>query len=898
MIAAILALAAALPAQTEPIRLHPENPHYFLFRGKPTFLITSGEHYGAVLNLDFDHAPYLDELARHGLNLTRTFSGTYREVPGSFNIRDNTLAPRPGRYQAPWARDGEKYDLDRLDPAYFERLKSFVAEAGRRGIVVEYVLFCPFYEPVLWDVDPMNAKNNVNGVGDCPREEVYTLKHPELLKRQLAFVERAVRELNGFDNVYFEICNEPYAGVVTAEWQARVAEAIVAAEKDLPNKHLIAQNIANDKAKIEDPDPAVSIFNFHYATPPVTVGMNYALNKPIADDETGFRGTGDLAYRVEAWEFLLAGGAVVSNLDYSFTPDHEDGSAKVEDPTPGGGGRAFREQLGVLKRFLEGFAFTRMRPDPEVVGQVPSGVTAHALGEPGRQYAIYLRGEGGGKEIRLKLPAGSYKAEWVDTRSGDVLDRSQIDLAGSGNAADPKQAYTLKAPEFREDVALRVVSLREPDRAARPLPRLKVSDNHRFLVTEDGRPFFYLGDTAWELFHRLDRDEAELYLKDRASKGFNVIQAVVLAELDGLHVPNANGDRPLIDDDPTRPNEAYFKHVDDVVGLAEANGLYVGMLPTWGDKVNKKWGVGPEVFTPENARAYGEFLGRRYKDRAILWILGGDRPIDDDRHRAVYAAMAEGLRAGDEGRHLITFHPSGGSSSSQWFHDADWLDFNMLQSGHASRDATNDGMIARDYARTPAKPCLDGEPRYEDHPIDWKPQNGWFDEHDVRKAAYWGVFAGACGTTYGCHDIWQMWRPGRDPISSARTPWREALKLPASSQMRHLRNLVESRPYLERIPDQSLVVGDPGRGGDHVQATRGSDGSYAFLYLPSGKPVTVDLAKLSGDRLTARWYDPRTGEASPAMIFPRQGTQRFEPPAGGQDWVLVLDDAARQYPTP
>src|SRR2546428_707193 len=150
-------------------------------------------------------------------------------------------------------------------------------------------------------------------------------------------------------------------------------------------------------------------------------------------------------------------------------------------------------------------------------------------------------------------------------------------------------------------------------------------------------------------------------------------------------------------------------------------------------------------------------------------------------------------------------------------------------------------MIAGDYAKPLTKPCLDSEPRYEDHPINWKPANGWFDEYDVRKAAYWAVFAGAGGHTYGCHDIWQFWQPGRKPVSSARTPWKEALKLPGASQMQHLRHLIESRPYLARIPDQTLLASDAGKDGDHVQATRASDGSYAFIYIPSGKPISVHL---------------------------------------------------------
>ena len=451
LLVAVLALAAAPSMGAEPIRTHPENPRYFLFQGKPTFLITSGEHYGAVLNRRFDYGPYLDELQKRGFNLTRTFAGAYLEVDGSFKIPNNTLAPPLDQYQSPWARRDGKYDLDQFDPAYFERLKSFVDEANRRGVVVELVLFCTLYGDDLWAINPMNARNNVDGVGDCPREEVYTLKHPELLKRQLAFVDRVVRELNGFDNLYYEICNEPYFHGVTLDWQARVASAIVEAEKDLPKKHLIAQNIANGKAKVENPDPNVSIFNFHYATPPVVVAMNAHLNKPIGDDETGFRGNGDRVYRTEAWEFLLAGGSVFSHLDYSFTVGHEDGSAEIVAPTPGGGGPALRAQLAFLKTWLERFDFLRMRPDDASItiaqGSPNDDARVWTLAEPGRQYAAYLRG---GKNIALKLalPDGSYAYELVDPRNGEPL--------GDGHFTIQGEAHALELPDFAEDIALSI----------------------------------------------------------------------------------------------------------------------------------------------------------------------------------------------------------------------------------------------------------------------------------------------------------------------------------------------------------------------------------------------------------------------------------------------------------
>ncbi len=294
--------------------------------------------------------------------------------------------------------------------------------------------------------------------------------------------------------------------------------------------------------------------------------------------------------------------------------------------------------------------------------------------------------------------------------------------------------------------------------------KLRVSDNHRFLVHEDGEPFFYLGDTAWELFHRLDREDAALLLQDRAAKRFTVIQAVVLAEYEGLTVPNAYGHLPLLDNDPTRPNEAYFEHVDAIVAQAEALGLTIGMLPTWGDKWNKKWGVGPEIFTPANALTYGRWLGARYAEAPIIWILGGDRPVESDLHREIIRAMAQGLDEGDGGAHLMSFHPNGGRTSSEWWQNEDWLDFNMLQSGH-TRNRDNYTMIAADYARTPVKPCIDAEPGYEDHPSAFDLNNGYLDDYDVRKALYWSLFSGACGHTYGCHDIWQMWQEGRKPAT-------------------------------------------------------------------------------------------------------------------------------------
>lgn len=419
---------------------------------------------------------------------------------------------------------------------------------------------------------------------------------------------------------------------------------------------------------------------------------------------------------------------------------------------------------------------------------------------------------------------------------------------------------------------------------------LRVSENGRRIVHADGTPFFWLGDTAWELFHRLDREEAEIYLENRRARGFNVVQAVVLAELDGLNVPNAYGHTPLSDNDPARPNESYFRHVDFIVDRAAAKGMYIGMLPTWGDKFNKRWGVGPEVFTPENARIYGEFLGRRYRGRPIIWILGGDRSPESDPHLAIIRAMAEGIEEGTGGTQLVTYHPMGANASSTWFHDDAWLDLNMFQSGHGELDNPNYRMTLRDYARQPVKPVLDGEPRYEDHPVDWQPAQGWFDEFDVRQAAYWSVLSGAAGHTYGNHNIWQMWQPGREPVSAARTPWREAILHPGAWQMGLMRRLFEASGFLELEPDTTALV-DPGDGAGHQVAARAADGSELYAYTPLGGALTVRLERLAGNAASASWFDPRTGTWTTIGDVPTSGEHAFDPPGAegrGNDWVLVL----------
>lgn len=454
------ATVAAAPA---PISLHPDNPHYFLWRDKPTVLITSAEHYGALLNLDFDYVRYFKALQKDGLNLTRTFSGAYVELPHSFGITDNTLAPPADRYITPWARSAEpgtndrgaKYDLTQWDPAYFARLKDFMAEAGKAGVVVEFTIFCALYEDPLWAVSPMNAANNINGVGNCPRGEVYKLMHDDLTEVQVALTRKLVQELKDFDNLILEVCNEPYvADTVNMEFQHRIVDTIVEEEKKLGVRHLISLNIANKKSRVEAPHPAVSVLQYHYAHPDA-VAENYDHNRVIGDNETGFDGKEDFPYRSEAWDFILAGGAVFNHLDYSFTAKHPEGDFMAFE-SPGGGGLAIRKQISILKQFIEGFDFVRMQPSKSLVTKVTKEARAEALAEPGVAYAVYLRmkkdaleaGKPISAEFDLELPEGNYSVDWLNTKTGEKTAGEGI-VHGGGKSR-------LKSPEFFEDIAVTI----------------------------------------------------------------------------------------------------------------------------------------------------------------------------------------------------------------------------------------------------------------------------------------------------------------------------------------------------------------------------------------------------------------------------------------------------------
>ena len=307
--------------------------------------------------------------------------------------------------------------------------------------------------------------NNINGVGTGSRKQAYTMADKTLLAAQDTLVRKIVQETQAFDNVYYEICNEPYWGEVTPAWQRHISAVIAAAQAATPKPHLISQNVRRSPEKIADPDPNIGIFNFHYSRPPDAVTLNYALDHPIGMNETGFDGQADSTYRLQGWDFLMAGGALYNNLDFSFAAaGHESGNFAYANYTPGGGSLALRTQLGILHDFFDQLDFTRMAPDPKLIaGGIPEGATARALAEPGKQYAVYIHHghvhndakpqytvDQTHQSLRLRLPTSPRffpKATWIDTRTGSIIKEELFSATKE-----------LDSPTYSEDIALRVIA--------------------------------------------------------------------------------------------------------------------------------------------------------------------------------------------------------------------------------------------------------------------------------------------------------------------------------------------------------------------------------------------------------------------------------------------------------
>jgi hypothetical protein len=434
--------------------------------------------------------------------------------------------------------------------------------------------------------------------------------------------------------------------------------------------------------------------------------------------------------------------------------------------------------------------------------------------------------------------------------------------------------------------------------------RLKISANHWYFTDQKGNPFFWLGDTGWLLFAKLNREEAEQYLEDRREKGFSVIQVMVLHSVGAV---NAYGDSALVDKNIAHPRLTdgndiadsteydFWDHVDYIVDLAAKKGLYMAMVPVWGSNVKAG------LVSKKDAATYANWLAERYGKRwNIIWLNGGDTRGSDSI--GTWRAIGETLRKRDPGN-LISFHPFGRTSSSEYFRTDDWMDFNMFQSGHRSYDLDtsktehrfgpdNYKFVNIDYKLTPTKPTLDGEPSYEliPHGLHDTTKAYW-QAQDVRRYAYWSVFAGAAGHTYGHNSIMQFHKPSdKGSAYGSKKYWFNALNDEGARDMVYLKKLILSKSYFDRVPDQSLIADKQGEKYNYIAATRGGD--YAFIYDYTGRPFDVRMGKISGRNVRASWYSPKDGSKKAIGIFANKGITKFDPPGEpkeGNDWVLVLE---------
>lgn len=420
--------------------------------------------------------------------------------------------------------------------------------------------------------------------------------------------------------------------------------------------------------------------------------------------------------------------------------------------------------------------------------------------------------------------------------------------------------------------------------------KLSVSANKRFLTTE-GKPFFWLGDTGWLLLSKLDQVETEKYLEDRKEKGFNVIQVMVLHSLSAVSV---SGDSALIRKNIGVPkNGGYWENLDFAIDLAEKKGLYLALVPVWGS--NLKAGL----VTEKEAAVYAEFLAKRYKDKSnIVWMNGGDVRGDDSIQ--IWKAIGNTLKKYDA-NHLVTYHPFGRTQSSTWFHNEPWLDFNMFQSGHRSynQDTAHTELrygednwryVLSDYNKIPIKPTLDGEPSYEGipHGLHDTLQVRWND-NDVRRYAYWSVFSGACGFTYGHNSVMQFYTSGpKSGAYGARMPWTEALNSPGAHQLKYLKNLMLDYHFEQLVPDQTILT-DSGERYNHLVALKGKNCILVYTY--NGRTISLKTDQLVGNKFKFGWYSPRDGKFIAAGTMKKGKIAEFDPPGkqkDGEDWVLIL----------
>ena len=394
---------------------------------------------------------------------------------------------------------------------------------------------------------------------------------------------------------------------------------------------------------------------------------------------------------------------------------------------------------------------------------------------------------------------------------------------------------------------------------------LKVSDDRHYLIHENGRPFFWLGNTAWLLPERLTRDEVDFYLSREREEGYNVEQIQVLNAIPTFNIygRQANDEQFSFAQFTSKNVYGYWDHLDYIVDKAEANGIYIAMDCIWGSQISR--------MNVQQAAAYGRFLGNRYKDKPnIIWMIGGD--VLGSKGTESWDALARAIKEVDK-NHLMTFHPRGRTTSAQWFNDREWLDFNMFQSGHRRYGQRNGDIdypipdnteednwqyVSLSQKPENLKPVIDGEPSYEDIPQGLHDINAprW-QANDVRRYAYWAVFAGCFGHTYGHNSIMQFMRPGLSPAYGASKAWWDALNDPGYKQMKYLKRLMLSFPFTVRVADQSIITGENGTQYDRIIATRGND--YLLVYNYSGKDMTIDLSKISGQRKNVWLMNPVDG---------------------------------------
>lgn len=419
-----------------------------------------------------------------------------------------------------------------------------------------------------------------------------------------------------------------------------------------------------------------------------------------------------------------------------------------------------------------------------------------------------------------------------------------------------------------------------------------VSANQRYLLKPDGSPFFYLGDTAWSMLVSLTPQEMTEYMTTRRDQGYTVIQASIFFNQNGTPRGTPyNGSVSNI-------NESFFaSQVDHAVAKAKELGLVLALHPAWAD------GQVGSALTAGNAQGYGSYLGKRYKaENHIIWAMGGDYPADGQE--SIWRNLAKGIAIGQTGtedysKQLMLYHPRGDQTSATWFRNDGWMDIIASQSGHCPSNPLPYDLVGADYKGSPAKPVIDFEPMYENHPYCWeKPPEGNSTALDVRKMAYWDVFSGGFGHAYGHHSVWPF-VTGSHPFNSwgggASGTWQQGLQAEGGRQMGYVRKLMESRPYQTGVPDQSLIVGDSGSVMGRKVASRASDGSYLMIYTGGGG-FTADLSKLSGSAVKAHWFNPRTGQATPVNVN-KSSSVNLTPPDSG-DWVFVADDAARNFSAP